>query len=820
MAFRTRRVVFQLICVCVAIAAARGATLVRHGLMAEFIAGNLSPSDLPARSFVGSNISTQGITKAWRGVTPRVFRARWFGYLVITEPGIYKFVTTSDDGSSVTIDRTRIVDNLGTHGPLTRSGQVELDAGSHFVAVDYTQEGGTYELAWQWATPRHSAEPVPAWVLSPRRVSPMRAQLAHRLDQALTISLFVFVLVVTTGTVTWGWHSAFRALHPPSGAAGPTIAETFPPIFSERPPPAVMLSLGTWLLGSAVVVITACVPALVIGANGKFVALPAIIYWWPWLAAAVIAGFLVLLWPRTWNIQRNWLVMLRDSFTTARPLVLLLTAAVAMRFMLVIRGGQYFDWDETRYGAGTTRLFEMLSGGNITSALDLLLRSPDHPGYRVVGLIPAFFHVTSAWFTGHPISDMRDPSGEWLPALLLSFASVVSIGLTYMIAVRAGGSRREGLLASFLMFASTSMIVYARHFFPYDASMAIILLALWIGLYRTDHPARSFAVGSLAGFAFLTYEGYWLMAGVVAALHIVRKPRPAASIIWRAVVTAFGFATFPALLMIAGLAMGRPFLEGMHKFSVTVTHGEFAEGWSLPWSFLWHIEHGVLIIYLTGIVAAIYLASRTHRVEEARRSATWMAAAGAIYLGLVIGSNVLQRFVVYDRLTRQMVPFFCLAAAGGFAAVTRDRSPRWAYVIYPVVAILFLLNCLPLITQQYPREVVQQLLAEYGGANVRLDTTVMHSSDATMFFLPLEATHASDATAARRYVLLNTKDIWIDGENEVKTAPTGKVILRIRHPRQLAGLQYQGYTPAQRAFIRSTDISMRLIDTQASDLDP
>src|SRR5262245_9845348 len=71
---------------------------------------------------VAEEISTAAIADAWSGSPPAQFRATWTGYLVATRSGAYTIATTSDDGSTVTIDGEQVVNNGGDHGPQTRSG--------------------------------------------------------------------------------------------------------------------------------------------------------------------------------------------------------------------------------------------------------------------------------------------------------------------------------------------------------------------------------------------------------------------------------------------------------------------------------------------------------------------------------------------------------------------------------------------------------------------------------------------------------------------------------------------------------------------------
>ena len=485
-----------------------------------------------------------------------------------------------------------------------------------------------------------------------------------------------------------------------------------------------------------------------------------------------------------------------------RVLAVLLSSAAALRFVLARRGGQYFDWDEHRYGFSTLML-ERLRAGDLGGVLDILFRYPEHPGFKIFGLGPAA--LQQALHPGQPISDMRQASGEWLTAFVFSLSSVCAIALTYAVGRRAGASERESLFAAFLMFASTSMLMHARHFFPYDLALALGMLAAWVALSPADRVVDSIGTGLLAGAAFSTYFGYWLLAAVVLGVHVFWHPSSLVGRARRLALGAVGFAIAPGLLVAASSLRNRPLLQLSRRFAATVTNGEYAEGWSLPWAFFWQAEGVVLMSALAGIGLLLW--------RPTARGLRWAATAAAIYAGLVVGSDLLHRFVVYDRLARPMWPFMCLAAAAGFAAVDGGRwlAGRRVFWPYGIVLGLFLINSAPLFTQRYPRDVVLEVLARYGPDAVAYDTSLQHTFDSTSgFFFPADVP-APD----KRYVLVNARDIWFEGEPGVKPVAEGRVIASWRHPRQLRFMQYHGYTPAERRFMRSTDVSMRLIDRGA-----
>jgi hypothetical protein len=154
-----------------------------QGLTGEFFLGE-ERTGAPLLTTLDRELSTDALTRAWKGSPPEKFNARWFGYLIVPAAGRYTFATSSDDGSYITIDGNRILDNGGPHELRTRSADVALSRGPHALLIDYSQYTGGYQLEWTWARDGHPASAVPAWLLSPRRVDYGRVLTARALDFA------------------------------------------------------------------------------------------------------------------------------------------------------------------------------------------------------------------------------------------------------------------------------------------------------------------------------------------------------------------------------------------------------------------------------------------------------------------------------------------------------------------------------------------------------------------------------------------------------------------------------------------------------------
>ena len=68
--------------------------------------------------------------------------ARYTGKIYIPQAGIYRFQTTSDDGSIVAIDGTTVALNNFFQGATTRGGIIDLTAGYHDILIGFNEGGG------------------------------------------------------------------------------------------------------------------------------------------------------------------------------------------------------------------------------------------------------------------------------------------------------------------------------------------------------------------------------------------------------------------------------------------------------------------------------------------------------------------------------------------------------------------------------------------------------------------------------------------------------------------------------------------------------
>jgi len=474
-----------------------------------------------------------------------------------------------------------------------------------------------------------------------------------------------------------------------------------------------------------------------------------------------------------------------------RPLILLLAFASLLRVVLVVQGGQLYWPDERLY----TQVLDILDlhRGHWFDIVKALFSTPDHLGFALVSALPAAIQFS----IGHALS--RSGNGlMMIPGIVLSQFSVVSIALVYAIARRAGRDHVEALLAAALMASAATMFYYARHLLPYDSAMMLALVALWCGIGAT--PRDSLGCGAAACAAFVTYNGYWLIAGVVLLIHIAQEGRTTApGVFRRAAYAGVGFLIVPAVIVLVELATGAPLLfGGMQRLAGTVTDGYAPEGFSVPWAYFWHAEHGLLLAW---IAAALFIVlGRTDWNDARRRTATvWVLAAAIIYLGLGFTSAILHVFVVMGRQSRQLVPFFSLATAAAVMELLGRRRSSSRLVAACVAALVLQAawNFREPLQQRFPRDVIAEITSKYGP--IDFDNTIQGPPQTHE---PVES----------QWVLFNAQHLSHPRAPRPPLPPSVVEVMRFRHPLQFLPYQYEGFQPMERQVLRANDIAMRLVD--------
>src|ERR1035437_6480982 len=87
------------------------------------------------------NIPPRSFLEGFPGVTDRFewFAIDYRGYFYVDNPGKYRFLLASDDGSKLYIDNKTLIDNDGIHAIQYEEGSITLKGGIHHLRISYFQ---------------------------------------------------------------------------------------------------------------------------------------------------------------------------------------------------------------------------------------------------------------------------------------------------------------------------------------------------------------------------------------------------------------------------------------------------------------------------------------------------------------------------------------------------------------------------------------------------------------------------------------------------------------------------------------------------------
>jgi hypothetical protein len=468
-----------------------------------------------------------------------------------------------------------------------------------------------------------------------------------------------------------------------------------------------------------------------------------------------------------------------SSFPHKWIVIGILFVSLLSRWLLIFRGGQYYNSDETRYEVSLAAA-RLLWQGQVGEALRQLTISPEHLGFKAIGILPAL--------TEHLIG----PS-LMLPAIFFSFFSVLNLYLIFLLSRRSQSSPNEPVYALFFAASCLSLLYYSRHLFPYDMAMSFGLMALYTALDRDPTTRTSFVCGLFSFLCFITYNGYWPLAGLALLMHVLMQNKQISSLLQKAMPTALGFVIPLLLLFLAMRWSGTDMISAYRLFATSITQGVFEEGWSIPLEYFWYTEH--IIILILGALAILALIDASK--DQKKYTRLWAGGILFIYLCLVIPS-LLDYFVVYARLARQLLPLLILLAAQGLFELEK-RTGSGARVTGIILAITFLQgtwNFYAAYRVDFPRDFAAEVQTQFPDFEF--------SSKRLAFGAPV-------VCQDNGYVIEHTK-FYVAPPEELPHVE-GRLLLSALHPTNYQPYLYEGDPPEFRLAYRNLKLKMSFYKT-------
>ena len=194
----------------------------------------------------------------------------------------------------------------------------------------------------------------------------------------------------------------------------------------------------------------------------------------------------------------------------------------------------------------------------------------------------------------------------------------------------------------------------------------------------------------------------------------------------------------------------------------------------------------MLLLWLAALGTCVW---RLRKGQVSDLAKACLLAVFVIYGALVLCSVVLERFVVYGRLARQLVPFFCVIAAHELIRMRRLSWMRSGVAVAAAAAL------------------VAQVAVNFRAPLVQAFPNEFHQT-----FGPLvkDLPRYEPDRAVRSALWVNAERFY-PRPPVVRWPPHYTVLAEARHPLQFLPYQYEGSDPSERQMLRSSDLTMRLL---------
>jgi hypothetical protein len=322
-------------------------------------------------------------------------------------------------------------------------------------------------------------------------------------------------------------------------------------------------------------------------------------------------------------------------------LIGLLLFSLAIRLILIFNGGEPLHDDGGEYFSTSKSLHKHIALLNWNGFFNTHVFA--HWGGALLGIIP--FFITTPWLS---------PAQTF--TLFFAAPAIINIYLLYRITIYFGGSQKTALISAGLYTLSFSGFYQAQHGHYFDFSLTFFLLGIIFTLKSKDKKLGLFFSGVFYFLCFFSYYGYWTISFIGMLFLASHKAINIKHFLIRGLTGATGFFIPLSGFFLASSHHEANYFQHLLIFSQTITHGNFEQGHAIPFLFLWHAEGPLSLVWLSCLLFSIFY-TKNYAVKCS------LFAILLVYGLWVLGSNLLESFVVYGRLVKSVVPLLCLNAA-------------------------------------------------------------------------------------------------------------------------------------------------------------
>jgi hypothetical protein len=484
-------------------------------------------------------------------------------------------------------------------------------------------------------------------------------------------------------------------------------------------------------------------------------------------------------------------------------LLVLLVVVAAYRLTLLGRGATAFV-DETLYFASVIAL-QALAGGHLRAAAEAVTIARGRQVAAILQLPVAALQAAPSAF-GVPASNLRS---LLIPTAVNVVVSLAIVWLFFRISVVLSRNPWASVTATAAYALLVNTNLYIRHLLPYDWSLLVGVVAVWLMVTRRATARLAFTIGVAGGVIVGLYSGYYLLAAVIGVAFVIRLvPRGWWPVCQGSAAVAAGVAIVVVALEVVCRAGGVSYIESSRILGRSINLGSFDEGWTFLPAYLWGVEgvSGALLLVAT-VVGLVRAGARVWRgvatdIDWLLLSALlgWMAQAA-------LSANA-RAIVLYGRLIHPWMFFMALALGDAVATIRRETIRRVVCGLVWLAAVgSWSMPARAYYRLAYPPDVLYSL---------RIDTTRL-PPDRMVCELTPGTSYASPGPLDRQTRFPYTSDTNYLLINFCQGPPSHRAFIEINEPQLFDGphwltfpaYAFEGFTPAAREEITRNGYRVR-----------
>jgi len=476
--------------------------------------------------------------------------------------------------------------------------------------------------------------------------------------------------------------------------------------------------------------------------------------------------------------RKNWAVVLFFIF-------------LAIFRLSLTTQGHRFDLDERRYFWAIFFWNDILHG-RFFDAVSCFFSVSARPGFILFSLIPSGLQILLVHLNLISTADMRFFD---IPSIFNVFITLINSFLFYRILILVVSNRGLAFVGVVIYSLLVNTNVYIRHLFPYDCSLLLFFIAIYLIL---KHQSRGlldnrFAVmaGLLCALGSLTYPGYYALA-LVVAIFLASSFRSNPKVL---LVYAINFLSTILFFEILARLVGKSYLLDCSILSSTVNHGSFTEGFLFITRYLKDVEGliGVVLLTLFMIYSICFL-------PKDHSSAKWLVLAAILMYSLhAILGLVFFKMVFYGRTLHLYFPFMIFALVRVLTFIPLQRWRSWAAGVLLACSIISFIPFAYTYGQlSYPHDIFFKYLSRIPEDKI----------------LWIESDKKVDPAIYKNYaaVAVNLKAYFGVKETYVSTVRPSNMVLVVDkpHPLNFPSYTFENYTPEERKLLKERKYRMMI----------